>query len=164
MPVVRGHEHRAFPQRLGLRSAAPGVPKEYLSLFRRRRHGDKLLVDQRYYSGRVCREAPFRWLLAGTPPAPGAPEIRPLAAREALWPLARGLVFGVGTPQVLELLVPAPPFFPDALAAARIGCSRVLAAAAILRRCELLKFRLGPDAAANAALLAEFLESRRPRA
>lgn len=151
---------RAFPLRLGLREEDGfAVPERFQSLLRRRRHGTKRLVDLAYCDGRIAGAAPLRWIFVGRPASPLGPALSRCGFIEAADALAAGLVLGLGTPQVFELMFPRPPYLPGILRLGTIAAARARAAFRALRAAELYRFRPGLDPKAGAAALAAFLRS-----
>ncbi|MBI5597461.1 MAG: hypothetical protein HY928_15335 [Elusimicrobia bacterium] len=149
----------AFPQRLSLRGAAPfPVPAGAVRPFPRRLHGLKSLLDLGAFPGGLARCAPARWVFVGLR-SPGAPSIRPCPSGRVLPAVLEGLVAGVGTPQVLELM--APSSLAQAAALARTAASRLAASARLLSRARTALFKTGDDPAAAARALADFLDARR---
>jgi hypothetical protein len=141
---------RAFPLRLGLRGRDRFlVPPELVRRFERRRFGVKYLVDLDFFKEKIAPRAPLRWILTG-------------ARGSAAGALMSGMVLGVGLPQVLELMLPSPPFLGGALSLARIVASRSAAAARALSTARCASFRIGGDVRADARDLELFLESTRP--
>jgi len=160
MPLLEGNGRRlrAFPLRLGLRGGdRDGIPEGRLRPFHRRRFGTKFLVDLDYFRGKVCAAAPLCWVLTASRGAAERPRIAPCSGAGAAGALLSGMVAGIGLPQVLELMLPAPPFLSGAPGLASIAAGRLSAAARALSGARCGRFRLASDAAANADALEGFL-------
>lgn len=147
---------RAFRQRLTLRGAVPaGVPAEALRPFPRRRFGSKLALDAGAYPGAWAEAAALDWVVVGA--AGGAcAAAAPCSWARAAAALASALVVGVGTPQVLELMLPGSLGRSAALAA--VAAARTRAALGALARARRLSLSLGPDVAAAASALTAALD------
>lgn len=153
-----------FPLRLGLRGDDwRGIPERHLSWFRRRRFGPKRLVDLEYFSDRVAAPAPLAWLLVGRPAwEGGAPGIGPCSRPRAAAALAANLVLGLGTAQVLELMLPSSPFGAGSARLAEIAWRRARSAAAAVGRARRAVFSLGGDPARAAGVLRDYLDRNPP--
>jgi hypothetical protein len=155
IPLVDGRGYlRAMPLRLGVRGVPDGVPQQHLRSFKRRRFGPKTLVELDFFRHRVSREAPLRWIFAGKPASKIKPLIRHGSTAAAL---RSGLVLGLGTPQVLELLFPSPPRLRSAARLARTAFKRLQTARALRRQADNYTFSLGMDAAENVDVLEQVL-------
>ena len=112
-PLIRerGLEVSPFPLRLSLRGEDwRGIPENRLSWFHRRRFGPKRLVDLEYFSAKVAGPAPLRWILVGRSARFGErPGLRECSRARASAALAVNLTLGLGTAQVLELMLPRRP-------------------------------------------------------
>ncbi len=159
-PLIReeGLEVSPFPLRLSLRGEDwRGIPENRLSWFHRRRFGPKRLVDLEYFSSKVAGPAPLRWIFAGRPARAGElPSLRECSPARAASALAVNLTLGLGTPQVLELMLPG-----RALRGVReltqVAWSRSRCAAAAAARARRAVFTLGGDPARAADALEQYL-------
>lgn len=159
-----GRRLEAFPLRLGLRGEDwRGIPERHLRVFRRRRFEDKRLVDLEYFREKVAASAPLTWILLGRPMSgsggrdPG-PLLEPCSRPRAAAALLGPLILGIGTPQILELMLPRPPWIFGGLRLARCAFSRARAALAAAANARCARFRLGPDPEANVCALRDFLD------
>lgn len=164
IPLVAGggRELKAFPLPLGLRGEDwRGIPERNLRTFERRRFGPKRVVELDYLRAKLADAAPLKWIVVGRPcPAGGRePSLRPCARARAAWGLLAPMVLGVGTPQVLELMLPRPPWITGGARLAGVALSRARAALAAAARARCATLRMGRDPAANAAALRAFLDS-----
>ncbi len=148
---------RALPLRLGLRNGADlaGVPAACVRPFERRRHGPKMLVELDFFRERVAAAAAPRWLLVGSRRA-GKARLWSASAAEAAAGLGLNLVVGWGVAQMSEYMLRGSP--AGAAFLASIAARRTRAAAALVRRCEILRFELGDDPRRAAAALAELAQ------
>jgi|CXWL01.1.fsa_nt_gi hypothetical protein len=150
---------KAFPMSLSLRGDDwRGISEKHLRVFTRRRYGAKRLVDVDYFRDRVGDSAPLSWILLGERDGRQAPKLASCSKARATAGLFSPMVLGAGTPQILELMLPAPPFAGGAMRLAQIAWSRAACAAkaAACARCGL--FRLGGDPKVNADALESFLQ------
>lgn len=145
----------AFPQRLTLRGPLPeGIAPAAARPFPRRRFGPKLALDAAAYPGAWGRAAPLDWLVVGAPGGARA-AAGPCSWGRAAAALASGLVAGVGTPQVLELMYPGSA--GGAAALASTAAARALTAGRALARARRLTLTLGPDVRGAARALVSAL-------
>ena len=152
-------EAAPFPLSLSLRGEDwRGVPERHLRVFTRRRYGVKRLVDVDYFRDRVGAAAPLSWILLGERDGRLTPQFSSCSKFRAAAGLFLPMVLGIGTPQILELMLPAPPFIGGAARLARIAVSRAACAARAAARARCGRFLLGADPKANADALQTFLE------
>ena len=97
--------------------------------FVRRRFGAKQVVDLEFFRARVRASAPLEWLLIGERIAGSSPSVRACSPARAAAALAANLVAGIGTPQVLELMAPASPYFAGGVSLASVAVKRAACAA-----------------------------------
>jgi len=141
-----GQTLHPFPLRLGFRDEVDGaVHSSLVRTLTRRRHGRKRLVDQSFYGKRVAPPSPLRWILAGERTGVEMPLLTPCSRLRMGGPLAKGLVIGIGTPQVLELLS-----FGALLNSA---VQRASVAWKAMNHANLYRFRMSDSAADNADAL-----------
>ncbi|MBI5625091.1 MAG: hypothetical protein HY924_15040 [Elusimicrobia bacterium] len=162
LPLIEAHGRtlRAFPLRLGLRgSDAAGIPESFVRTFKRRRFGVKRLVDVAYFQDRIADRAPLDWIFVASRNGAQAPSLVPCSKPEAASSLLAPVVLGLGLPQVLELMLPPPPFIPGSLRLARIAGRRLAACLRAAEQAECSRLRLCDDPAANADLMAAYLEA-----
>jgi hypothetical protein len=153
----KGRDLLAFPLRLGLRGNDwAGVPERYVRPFPRRRFGIKHLVDVDYFRDRIAASAPLDWVIVGGRTA-ASPILEPCSKAAAVRTLLSQMVLGVGLPQVLELMLPLPPFAPGFLRLAGVAASRLRTCLAAVRRARCFRMDLGADPRANADALAASL-------
>ena len=113
---------KAFPLSLSLRGDDwRGVPEKYLRSFTRRRYGAKRLVDVDYFRDRLGGAAPLTWILLGERDGRKTPKLSPCSKVRAAAGLFLPMILGLGTPQILELMLPAPPFAAGCLRLAQMG-------------------------------------------
>ena len=154
-------ETTPFPLSLSLRGDDwHGIPERYSRVFPRRRHGTKMLVDVDYFRDRITTAAPLSWILLGERDGRQAPELSPCSKVRAAAGLFLPMVLGIGTPQILELMLPAPPFAGGALRLASVAWRRAACAARAVARAHCARFRLGDDPRTNADALESFLRTR----
>ncbi|MBI5882425.1 MAG: hypothetical protein HZB91_04905 [Elusimicrobia bacterium] len=154
----KGRTLVAFPLRLGLRGDDwRGVPERFVRPFKRRRFGLKHLVDVDYFRDKIAASAPLSCLLIGGRRDPGRPAIEPCSRAAAAGALMSHMVLGIGLPQVLELMLPLPPYLPGGLRLAGIAARRTSAALASSAHARCRRFLLSNDPADNAAALADFM-------
>lgn len=97
----------AFQGRPGLRGRAPDWARaEDLSVFRRRAHGAKSLLDLAALKGRLAAGGRLAWVAVGVPPSPEPARLRELGFHGVAAALAGPMVVGIGVPQVFEVLWP----------------------------------------------------------
>lgn len=162
IPVLAGggRELAAFPLRLGLRGEdGREIPERFVRPFQRRRFGPKRLVDVEYFRDSIRPAAPLTWVLVGGRSRADVPSVVPCSRSRAAAALAASLVLGLGTPQVLELLVPSAPYLRGALGLAAVAASRARSAARAAGRARCLRFLLGGGPRASADALESFLAS-----
>ncbi len=151
-------EAAPFPLSLSLRGDDwRGVPERHLRVFTRRRYGAKRLVDVDHFRSRVAGAAPLAWILIGDRDGRRTPELAPCSKVRAAAGLFLPMVAGIGTPQILELMLPAPPFAGGALRLAEVAARRAACAARAAARARCGRFRLGDDPKANADALEAYL-------
>ncbi len=150
---------RPFPLRLGCLERPGGFEDRHLRRFRRRRHGDKWLLDLAALEGRVAREAVAPGsLLLGRRRSSGAASLRWVPSTTAAPWLGRDLVLGLGLPQIVELFLRLDA--PDVARKAGWAASRSVAGAALAARSRVGLLRLGPERAANQALFLDHLRAQ----
>jgi hypothetical protein len=146
--VSRDGRLHPFPIRIGVSAdTEPTVPDEFLTPFRRTRHGPKTLIDARYFADRIALASEPGILLVGRRGNGAEPSIAPmgrLAAFRALWDMG---VRARGIPQLLEYVLRADP--RAVFARLRVLLSRILACLRLLGRSECYELRLGHDLARN---------------
>ncbi len=150
---------RPFPVRLSFRAGADltGVPAERVRAYRRRRWGERRLVDADYFKDRVSGPVPLRWILIGEKADGRAARVRAASRADALAALGSALVVGVGVPQMAEWRLRL-----DASCAAglvRACVSRLATACAAAARARTHRFRLSRSPAESAAALDAWLTS-----
>lgn len=156
-PLISG-EGRVlpFPQRIGLDASSPHLPAfSGTRRFRRRRRGDKFLVD-----------IGPAGIPVSSPAAPGAafllrrsplPRVRPAGRAAAAGEVFLSLVLGSGTPQLAEYFL---RFSPEGIAAKTgILASRLRAAAALLSKTRFYILETSPEPARNAEVVRTLLDS-----
>lgn len=153
-----GSSLSAFPLRLGLRGEDwRGIPERHLRVFQRRRFEDKRLVDLDYFREKVLSTAPLNWILLGEPSRGerknSPPRVIVCSRLRASAALLLPLVLGVGTPQILELMLPAPPGSGGTRRLVRNALSRIRAAWGAVSRSRCARFELGDDPRASAKAL-----------
>lgn len=149
-----------FPLRLGLRGTDwRGIDPRFVRPFHRRRFGVKHLVDVDFFREKISPEAPLAWVLVGSRDGGRkAPRIEPCPKARAGAAMLSHLILGVGTPQILELMLPPPPFVGGALALAAIAAKRASCAFAAVSRAACGRFDLSDDPKSNADALERFLK------
>ncbi|MBI5211564.1 MAG: hypothetical protein HY927_16470 [Elusimicrobia bacterium] len=157
-----GRTLSAFPLRMGLRGDDwRAVPERFVRPFRRRRFGVKHLVDLDFFRDRVRASSPLSWILLGARDGRRRPSLAPCSRGAAAAALLSAMVVGIGAPQVLELMLPAPPFVAGTLRLARIAAGRARTALAAAARASCGRFLLAEDCGANAEALKTFLDGER---
>jgi hypothetical protein len=152
------HEGRLWPfvLRLGIDARrTDGVPARYLQTVKRMEFDPKTLVDVDYFEDRIGAPVPARALLIGQRSLGRSPSITPLGRRDAIAPLLRCLVVGLGVYQGLEFLLERGP-----LDLARRGgtvAARVQTSARLLSKTSAHRFVLGRELEDNAAAMLEFM-------
>jgi hypothetical protein len=150
-----------FPVRLSFRAGADLglIPPERVRAYRRRRYGERRLVDADYFESRLAGPAPLRWIFIGEKSErDGGPQLRPANKAAASAALIEALVVGVGVPQMAEWRL--RPEFSCAAGLLQAGASRLHAAFVALAAAETERFRLAPAATASADALERWLKSR----
>lgn len=161
-PLVNASgEMLPFPSRIGVCAGdGTGVPAEYLSEFRRRRYGPKVLIDTEYFRGRIeTAAARPAVILVGERGAAERARFEKMRGAGAIAAFVKNCVIGVGLPQVMEYFVRLSP--ADAASKAAIALSRFRASRETLRRAAVYRFVLGPDTRTNAETLLSLLRRSR---
>lgn len=153
---------RAFPLGLGLRGEDwRGIPSSNLRVFKRRRFEEKRVVDLDYFPGKIAASAPLAWIMIGAgrrDPAARA-RIEPCSKTRAAAALILPLVLGAGTPQVLELMIPPPPWLGGVLRLVKIAGWRAASLMGAVRAARCARFELGPSPRASADALEAFVRN-----
>ena len=154
-----GKSLSAFPLRLGLRGSDwRGIDARFVRPFHRRRFGVKHLIDVDFFREKILPEAPLSWVLVGSRDGGRkAPRIQSCAKARAGAAMVSHLILGVGTPQILELMLPPPPFLGGALGLAAIAAKRAACAFTAVSRAACGRFDLSDDPKSNADALERFL-------
>lgn len=148
---VGGRVH-AFPTRIGLLPGTEAqIPKQFQRTINRMNFGPKTLIDYRYFAHRVAPAAEPGLVCVGSrtlaPQGRIVPTTRPATLRRFM----SDCVVGMGLFQGLEF------FFQKSMgeiaARAPVGCSRLRASWAVIRRSKLVELQLGRDVSHNAKLL-----------
>lgn len=159
MPLItRSGQVLPFPSRLGLRDPKlADVSESSMRSVKRRDYGEKWLTDADIYASRISKEARPKRLLFGQRKTKGRCEIIRVGRWWSLKQLGKGLVIGVGIPQVIEYFLRLGA--RDVLAKGSILCSRTVAATVLVFRSENYRIELGPDLDNNIEVLTKFLET-----
>jgi hypothetical protein len=145
-----------FPLRLGFTSPPPGVDPARLRRMRRRKYGDKWLLDLEALGPRLAYgPAKAGSLVVGQRQLAGPPKLERAPRRAALPHLTKEMVVGLGLPQLVEYFLRLEP--RDLPHKARLLASRAAAALALTARSSAYRLHLGRDPADNAALLRQLL-------
>lgn len=144
-----------MPVRMGICAGAPhGVPEQYLTVFHRRKHGDKLLIDMSYFAGRIAEPGRLAAIVIGVRFGGGPSRIVRVSKAAAMNALLRDCVVGLGLPQMVEFFLRYR--WRDLLLLARSAFSRLWAALAACRVADTYRFEIGPERDAAARTLMDF--------
>lgn len=154
-----GKSLSAFPLRLGLRGTDwRGIDPRFVRPFHRRRFGVKHLIDVDFFREKISPGAPLAWVLVGSRDGGRKiPRVGPCPKARAGAAMVSHLILGVGTPQILELMLPPPPFLGGAWGLAAVAAKRAVCAFAAVSRAACGRFHLSDDPKSNADALEQFL-------
>jgi hypothetical protein len=146
----------AFPLRIGLLPGSEGsIPPDQLRQIQRMEFGPKLVVNYKYFSGRVCGSAKAGIIFIGERGLDSDCTLRP-ATRLAAWKaLLANCVVGLGLFQGMEFLFGRSA--KEMASGIPILFSRLRACRRLLRGSKVYHLRLGRDFERNASVVIEAL-------
>lgn len=158
IPLVdRRGDVLAFPTRIGVSEMPQAtIPRACVRVFIRKEHSPKWLVDLDAFPGRLAARAVPGLLIVGVRKLKGDSRLVSVSKMRALPELFRGMVVGVGLPQLVEYFVRFE--FREIFFKAWIVFSRVYAMTRLLMRSKVMRFEIGPDRQMNIDLLLEAIE------
>jgi len=154
--ITRDSALLPFPLRLGIaEGAALDVPGEYLGGIERRKYGKKILIDIRYFSGRISRPAGIDIILKGEREFSDNPRIFNTGRLDVLGALFRDCIVGLGLAQMVEYFLRSGA--KEILSKSVIVLSRTRSCLMAVLKARTCKFVIGRDTVKNAEVLLEFL-------
>lgn len=153
--ITRGAQLLPFPLRIGVSEGAKlDISQEYLGSMDRRKHGKKILIDIRYYAGKISGPVPVEMIISCERVYSDKPEIVEASKLTVFSALFRDCIAGLGLPQMVEYFLRSDP--KDLLSKTGIVVSRTLTCAKAVLKAKTYTLKLGTDTARNAAALMEF--------
>ncbi len=147
-----------FPLRIGVRAGLepPGVPPAMRRTVERMEHGPKTLIDVAHFGGRIADAAcPIGAVLVGCRRLAGPADIRRQPRRKAVGAFVKNAVVGLGLYQGMEFVLERSSW--EVFSRAGLAMRRLWCSLAVIRRAEVYRFDVGPDADETAAALGGFL-------
>ena len=145
-----------FPLRIGVAEGAKlDIPREYLGSIERRKYGKKILIDARYFSGRISSPVGIDIILKGEREYSDNPRIVKAGKAAVFIALLRDCVIGLGLPQMVEYFLRYG--FGEIAAKLGIVLSRKITCLKAVFKARTYVFVIGIDVRKNADTLIEFL-------
>ena len=155
--ITRDSTILPFPLRIGVtEGATPDVPQEFLGSIDRRKHGKKILIDTKYFAGRISAPVKAGFILAGEREFSDNPRIVKAAKLKILSALFRDCVIGLGLPQMVEYFLRFQT--KDVLSKIGIVSSRNIACVKAVLKARTYRFIIGTNPSRNAEELIRFLK------
>jgi len=147
-----------FPLRIGVRvgSEPSGIPMKYLRTVKRMEFGPKTLIDIEYFRDKIAAPCQIGAILLGERWLAGKSSILPERRQPAINAFIKNAVVGLGLYQGIEFVLERSGW--EVLAKAGVAFSRLKTSLSAIRRSQIFRFRMGPDAEESAEVLAAFLD------
>ena len=154
--INRRGQFLAFPLRIGVSSDFKlDIPPQYLRTFKRRKYGQKTLIDIEYFRDKIAGPIKPSILLIGERIFSSRAKIVRVNKIKAILPLVRDAVIGLGLAQMVEYYLRFD--FKDIFSKICILLSRLLVSFKFFLHGQIHRFLIGRDVKKNAEIICRFL-------
>jgi hypothetical protein len=155
--ISRSGEVFPFPLRIGVRvgDEPSGIPSKYSRTVKRMEFDPKTLIDIEYFRKKIGEPCQIGSILLGERWLAGPSSIRPERRRCAIKAFIKNSVVGLGLYQGIEFVLERTAL--EILGKAGVAFSRFRNSVEVIRRSQVYRFAMGPDAEQNAEVLVKFI-------